>query len=125
MIGAIGASAGGWLSLGLGLTDAEKDYELEGEERTDIQAVVNMYGATDWWTESISSDAPPILTLHGSVDEITHAEAAYRLDKAARRVGARHDLVIVKDGRHSLRLLSDKWDYRPDVVQFFDRHLRQ
>ena len=124
-IGAIGASAGGWLSLGLGLTDAEKDCELEGEERTDIQAVVNMYGATDWWTESISSDAPPILTLHGSVDEITHVEAAYRLDKAARRVGARHDLVIVRDGRHSLRLLSDKWDYRPDVVQFFDRHLRQ
>ena len=43
-----------------------------------------MYGATDWWTESISSDAPPVLTLHGSVDEITHVEAAYRLDKAAR-----------------------------------------
>ena len=123
-IGAIGPSAGGWLALCLGLTAGDRDYDPEGGGRTDIQAVVNMYGTAEPWTESISSNAPPILTLHGSEDPINSPENAHAIDKAAKRVGANHRLIVVDGAFHSFKLMSDAWDHRSDVIQFFDTHLR-
>ena len=123
-IGAIGPSAGGWLALCLGLTAGDGDYDSEGGWRTDIQAVVNMYSPTEPWINSISADAPPILTLHGSEDDIVSPHQAHALDQAAKRVGAHHQLIVVDGAGHSLRLFSEKRDYRPDVIQFFDAHLK-
>ena len=123
-IGAIGASAGGWLALCLGLTAGNKDYDPEGDGRTDVRSVVNMYGTSDPWSESISSASPPILTLHGSEDEINPVRHAHALDEAASRVGANHQLILVDGAGHSLKLLSEKWDCRPDVTLFLDTHLK-
>ncbi len=123
-IGAIGASAGGWLALCLGLTAGDREYDPEGEGRTDVQAVVNMYSPTEPWTPLISPDTPPILTLHGSEDDIVSPRHAYALDKVATSVGANHQLIVVDGAGHSLRLFSEKWDYRPQVIQFFDTYLR-
>ena len=49
---------------------------------------------------------------------------AYQLDKAMRKAGVSHELIIVERGKHSLLLLSESGNFRGDVVRSFDTHLQ-
>jgi len=122
-----GASAGGHLSLMVGLTP--KAAKLG--PAVDVAAVVNVYGITDvedqiegpnqrdyavtWLPEQpgrrelarrlspmtyARRDAPAILTIHGDADDIVPYEHGYQLTKALREAGADAELISVHDGKH-------------------------
>jgi acetyl esterase/lipase len=61
-IGAMGESAGAYLSMMLGMLDPEDGMEGEGgwpDQPSKVQAVVSFYGPTDLRWESIATNAPP------------------------------------------------------------------
>jgi acetyl esterase/lipase len=140
-IAAMGDSAGGHLSLMLGLMDPKDDLEGDGGNpgfSSKVQAVVNKYGPTDMrvWrpvpepgkTEDLSGDLlmklvgtkdrsapavlqlspihyidandPPILTFHGSADNLVPVEQAKLLHEALKKAGVREKLVIVEGAGH-------------------------
>jgi acetyl esterase/lipase len=82
-IGVTGASAGGHLSLMLGLSDEESDLEGDGEhldQSSRVQAVVNVFGPTDMEACYTSSSVAWIfrLFLGGTPDQqaVTYSQAS-------------------------------------------------
>lgn len=158
-IGVTGGSAGGHLSLLVGLADAEAELEGEGghaDQSSRVQAVVNFFGPTEmsschekssvaWMLRlfmdgkpgevpatyekaspitHVSSDDPPVLTLHGDQDKLVPVEQAKKLDKAMKEAGVPHKLVILEGQGHGFggqvqeKAMEAMWN-------FFDKHLKQ
>jgi len=142
-VGAIGGSAGGTLSLWLALTAARDDLRPPGIAASvpvAVQAAVNMYGPTDFdlplpfatpahLVEDASpvhqarADAPPILTVQGTDDELASVEHARRLHEALERVGADSEVLFVPGGVHGMDLQPPQMDLRPAVLGFLRRAL--
>ena len=140
-IAAMGDSAGGHLSLMLGLMDPKDGLEGDGGNAgfsSKAQAVVNKYGPTDMrvWrpvpepgkTEDLSDDLlmklvgtkdknapavlalspihyidandPPILTFHGTADNLVPVEQAKLLHEALKKAGVKEKLVILDGAGH-------------------------
>jgi len=157
-IGVTGGSAGGHLSLLVGLTDARDELEGTGgnpDQSSRVQAVVNVYGPTemsscyetssvDWIfrlflggtpdeaaeryrkaspVTYVSSDDPPVLTLHGDTDALVPVEQARLLDEKMKAAGASHDLIVFEGQGHgfqgdaSIKAITAMWD-------FFAEHLK-
>lgn len=68
----------------------------------------------------VSPEDPPVLTLHGTRDELVPITQAESFDAAARRAGAGHLLIRVVNGGHGFEHPEGKRRER----QFFDLHLR-
>ena len=68
----------------------------------------------------LSPDDPPLLTVHGTADQLVPYVQAEELAAAARRAGVAHDLLPMQGFGHGLQ--SAEEDRR--VRAFFDRHLR-
>ncbi len=156
-IGVTGGSAGGHLSLLVGLTDANAKLEGEAgnlEQSSRVQAVVNVFGPTemtqceatssvDWifrlflggepeqaaatYSEAspltyVSSDDPPVLTLHGDQDKLVPIAQAKLLDEKMKAVGAQHRLIVFEGAGHGF---SGKFrqDSEQAMWDFFDLHL--
>lgn len=156
-IGATGASAGGHLSLMLGVMGSEDGLEGEGghaKQSSRVQCVVNWFGPTDLAQEFpenvrgllndfikgtpaekpdvvkqaspityLSKDDAPILTLHGTKDNIVPYSQATLLHKACKEIGLEHELITVEGGGHGwggeqVRKTLDQ------TIAFFDRHLK-
>ena len=157
-IGVIGTSAGGHLSLLVGLTDAKDG--LEGTAGDDapssrVQAVVNLFGPTDLVSQYegspdvrflieafcggtpqsaakqckqaspityLTKDDPPILTFHGTTDELVPVQQAKLLAKRCSTVGVPHTLVIFDgqghgfDEEHNQKMAEQSF-------KFFSKHL--
>jgi len=157
-IGVTGASAGGHLSLLIGLTDADPDFEGDGgnpERSSRVQAVVNFFGPTDAATcyqESVmpwifrlfmggtpgevpetyktaspithvSSDDPPVLTLHGDQDVLVPISQAKKLDEKMKQAGADHTLMVLPGQGHDF-VGEDQQKALRAMWAFFDRHLK-
>jgi acetyl esterase/lipase len=145
-IGAIGGSAGGMLALLAGMTASVGMLvppALAPSTRLDLQAIVNMYGPTDFSAPAMQAviptppdlvdrvspiayvrpNLPPILTLHGTADAIVPVAQAYRLDDALRNIGADHGLEVIDGAPHSFHLQPAQKDLRPLVFSFFARCL--
>jgi acetyl esterase/lipase len=146
LIGAVGGSAGGWLSLCLGFTSGDPGFDPADAVDTRINAVVNLYGSTDlvWYARKhgdldkkkeeelkkfsptywVTSNSPPVLTIHATNDKIVDIGHAYQLDKAMKKYNVSHELIVIEGGRHSFRLLSELGDFRDEVVRFLDNYLK-
>ncbi len=157
-IGVTGGSAGGHLSLLVGLTDAKSNLEGDGgnpEQSSRVQAVVNVFGPTEMaachsnsvvpWIfrlflggtpdetaetykvaspiTYVSSDDPPVLTLHGDRDALVPIAQATMLDEKMKAAGASHTLMIFEGqghgfrGEHARASMTATWN-------FFDQHLK-
>lgn len=68
----------------------------------------------------LSSDDPPILTFHGTMDGIVPVVQAEEFDAAARRAGSSHLLVLMVGAGHGF----DHPEEKRRSLQFLDRHLR-
>nr|ACH99848.1 organic solvent tolerent esterase [uncultured bacterium] len=134
-IGVTGESAGGHLSLPVGLKDAKAGLEGDAgnaEQSSRVQAVVNVFGPTDmeqcFKTSSVawifrlfmggtpeeaaetyrvaspityvSSDDPPVLTIHGDKDALVPIAQATMLDDKMKSAGAKHTLLLLKGQGH-------------------------
>lgn len=159
-IGVTGASAGGHLSLLVGLTDSNDG--LEGDlgnsgQSSRVQAVCNTFGPTELRVlfkstpavyglvkalcngtpeeqpqmylavspvTYVTKDDPPVLTLHGSADELVPVEQAEILDKALKAAGVPHELVILEGQGHGFG--GDAAKKADDAMwAFFDQHLKK
>ncbi|MDZ4688250.1 MAG: alpha/beta hydrolase [Planctomycetaceae bacterium] len=158
-IGVTGASAGGHLSLLIGLSSREDG--IDGNEgnlsqSTRVQAVVNIFGPTDLarcyetspgavgflkalcngTPESaaakyrsgspvtyVTSDDPPVLTLHGDKDALVPPEQATLLDARMKAAGAKHELKLLKDQGHGFNGDAAK-EANDATWAFFERYLK-
>ncbi len=142
-----GGSAGGHLSLMVGLTP--KSAKLG--KPTSIAAVINFYGITDvgdqlsganmrkyavtWLPEQegrydlarrvspmtyVRRSAPPVLTLHGDADQTVPYEHGVRLTKALRDAGADAELITVAGGKHGFPPEKMKELYA-DIFRFLEK----
>ena len=149
-IGTIGGSAGGHLAAMLGVTSPESGLDPTGpygEFSCRVQAVVDLYGPTDWFERrdlamfrKTRAEAPelyrqatpmthanknnaPILIIHGTADKTVEVAQSEKFAAALKKAGAEHQLVIVEGGPHSFHLQPKQQDLRPLVLGFFDKHL--
>ncbi|MBI3210162.1 MAG: alpha/beta hydrolase [Candidatus Solibacter usitatus] len=145
---ATGGSAGGHLSLMVGMTP--KSAKLGKPAK--VAAVVNFYGITDvgdqlggpnmrsyattWVPEKpgrlelarrvspmtyVRRDLPPILTLHGDADPTVPYEHGVMLTKALTKAKARTEMISVPKGRHGFP--KEKLDeLYPQIFAFLQRH---
>ena len=150
-LGAIGGSAGGHLAAMLAVTGPECGLEPTGyldEFPSRVQAAVNMYGPVDIenWRDIqvlrktraeapelykafsvltyITPDDSPILTIQGTVDDVTPMSQAEALASKMKEQGVPHRLEVVEGAGHSFDLQPDQADLRPLVFSFFDEQLR-
>lgn len=68
----------------------------------------------------LTSEDAPVLTLHGTRDELVPITQAESFDAAARRAGARHVMIRVVNGGHGF----DHPEQKRRERQFLDLHLR-
>jgi acetyl esterase/lipase len=122
-----GGSAGGHLALLTGMLK-EGDLLCEGKLKArnagDVAAIVNWYGVTDfeinphpieWFGEDIDlneyvktlspinyvrKDGPPILTIHGTLDEAVPVKQALNLHEKLREAGIQEQLVLIQNKKH-------------------------
>ncbi len=128
-IGAIGGSAGGNLSLMLGVSHHSNDFDIDGIGDTSVQAVINLYGPTTRPPELkvvdyITKDCPPILSLHGTDDQTVDIDNLHALDAALEKAHIDHQSIIVEGAPHTFNLISDWGDYSSTALAFFDKHLK-
>lgn len=157
-IGVTGESAGGHLSLLVGLTDAKADLEGSGgnpDQSSRVHAVVNVFGPTDmakcYETSSVawifrlfmggtpdevpavyqaaspvtyvSSDDPPVLTIHGDKDALVPIAQARLLDEKVKAAGAEHTLLLLKGQGHGFQGPA-KQKATDALWDFFEKHLK-
>ena len=145
---ATGSSAGGHLSLMLGMTPGSANLGPPAR----VAAVVNFCGiadvadllegknqrawAAEWVPEQqdrhrlavrvspityVRKDLPPILTLHGDADEVVPYNQSVKLTEALRASGATTEMVTVPEGGH--RFADEKLiELYPQIFEFLKRH---
>jgi acetyl esterase/lipase len=150
-IGIIGGSAGGHLAALVAGTRAADGLDPTGpyaEFSCRVQCAVDLYGPIDLLsyrdlpllgktrkeapqlyraaspTTYADRSNPPILILHGTADKSVDVEQFRRFSAALRKVGARHELVLVEGAPHTFHLQPRQRDLRPLVLGFFNKHLR-
>jgi iduronate 2-sulfatase len=151
-IGAIGGSAGGHLVAMLAVTEASDKLEPSGpykEFSSRIQAVVPMYGVHDIPTLArgrenslsdadadaelcrlaspvtyITPDDPPALILHGTKDALVPVEQSQILYARLQAAKVSTELIVIDGAPHSFHLQPAQRDLRPNVIDFFDQHLK-
>ncbi len=122
-----GGSAGGHLALLTGMLK-EGDLLCEGKliarDAGDVAAIVNWYGVADfeinphpmeWFGEGIDLNeyvktlspinydrkgGPPVLTVHGTLDEAVPVKQAVDLHEKLREAGIHEQLVLIQNKKH-------------------------
>jgi dipeptidyl aminopeptidase/acylaminoacyl peptidase len=74
--------------------------------------------------KQLSKDDPPMLILHGTADKTTPLEQSTRFHEAALAAGVQSELIVIEDAPHSFHLQPKQRDLRPEVIGFFDKHLK-
>lgn len=145
-IALIGGSAGGHLAMMAGFNNKSQLNECESNTSGKVQAVVNLYGPVDLTTpyararpeitnflgktwevapelfvESspktyISSDDPPTLTFHGTIDSLVPVSQADSLDSWMKQAGVIHEYHRLKGWPHAM-------DLALKVNQYCQHHL--
>jgi acetyl esterase/lipase len=72
----------------------------------------------------IRKSSPPTLTLHGVGDTVVDRAQSEELDRALTAAGAESIRIMVPGANHAWPLKTSQFDHIPDVIKFFDRHLK-
>ena len=151
-LGVYGGSAGGHLSLMLGLASDDGVMDSSDEIlRTParVAAVVAYYPPVDLRTivgpserfpaldfsedqaASISpilfasSDDPPTLLIHGDADMLVNVQNSEVMFDALQGKRVESELIIIPGGDHGFRLTADRERAQQAMVEWFDQHLRK
>ena len=151
-LGVYGGSAGGHLSLMLGL--ASDDGVMDSSDEimrapARVAAVVAYYPPVDLrpivgpserfpaldfaedQAASISpilfasSDDPPTLLIHGDADMLVNVQNSEVMFEALQGKRVESELIIIPGGDHGFRLTADRERAQQAMVEWFDRHLRE
>ena len=148
-LGMFGFSAGGQLSLSLGMTD-DAGKPLEGEERSEIAAIAVSFPVSDLRgigspenplrkgipalriTESqaeacspillVRPHVPPTLVIHGTRDRFIPLVSSERLRDSLTQAGVDNELVVIPDGDHGFDSQGNREMFAA-IVRWFDAHL--
>ena len=151
-LGVFGGSAGGHLSLMLGLGSDDgvmgsNDEILRTAARVaavvayyppvDLRAIVGpseRFPALDFAEEKAASispilfaspDDPPTLLIHGDADMLVNVRNSEVMFEALQGEGVESELIIIPGGDHGFRLPADRERAQQAMVEWFDRHLRR
>lgn len=149
-LGVMGLSAGGHLSLMLGLTSDQGSESAEDPiERVSnrVQAVVAYCPLSDLTEivsdesenpvlrfdiklsaenspiEFVSKDDPPVLLLHGDQDEVVPIDHSRRMHAALTEIEAVVDFEVIEGAGHSFHEEDDRNRVEKLTVDFFKKHL--
>ncbi len=149
-IGVMGLSAGGHLSLMLGLTGDDGSESAEDPlERVSnrVQAVVAYYPVVDLKElvsdesdypalrfdsslsaenspiEFVSRDDPPVLLLHGDQDEVVPIDHSRRMYAALTEIESVVEFEVIEGAGHSFHEEDDRNRVEKLTVDFFSKHL--
>ena len=151
-LGVYGGSAGGHLSLMLGL--ASDDGVMDSSDEimrapARVAAVVAYYPPVDLrpivgpserfpaldfaedQAASISpilfasSDDPPTLLIHGDADMLVNVQNSEVMFEALQEKRVESELIIIPGGDHGFRLIADRERAQEAMVEWFDQHLRK
>ena len=136
-VGVTGGSAGGHLSLMLGL-DGDADGRVAAVvayfppvDLTDIVGPSERFPALDFPPAQAadvspvrfaSADDPPVLLIHGDQDELVPLVHSERMHAALQAAGATSELIVIEGARHGFRG-ADQRRARQATVAFFEKHL--
>ena len=151
-LGVFGGSAGGHLSLMLGLASDDgvmdsNDEILRTPARVaavvayyppvDLRAIVGpseRFPALDFSEEQAASispvlfaspDDPPTLLIHGDADMLVNVGNSEVMFEALQGKRVESELIIISGGDHGFRLTADRERAQQAMVEWFDRHLRR
>lgn len=149
-LGAYGGSAGGHLSLMLGLDPDAGDAQARDEilrGSSGLAAVVALFPPVDLrgWTGPskdfpaldfdaelapsvspilfVSSDDPPTLLIHGDADKLVPISHSQRLHAALKEAGVTTDFVTIPGGTHGFTNPEHSRQATELMVAWFERHL--
>lgn len=130
-VATVGGSAGGHLVMMNAFTNPPEKMDTDSLS-SNVQAIVNFYGPTDLTTDYakgntsvsaligksyadapakykdasplffVSKNVPPILTFHGTLDELVPFEQANRLHTALQKAGATSDYHLLEGWPHTM-----------------------
>ena len=136
-LGVHGGSAGGHLSLMLGL-DAEGENRLQAVvayfppvDLADVVGPSERFPALDFDPELaadvspinfVSADDPPVLLIHGDQDELVSISHSERLHAALDEAGVANELVVIEGAAHGFRGEAQQ-TARAATAEFFQAHL--
>jgi acetyl esterase/lipase len=148
-IGTIGGSAGGHLATMLALTGPDAKLDPAGpygEYSCRVRCAVDLYGpaeltkptamiagtpeqAPDLYKQAspithATKDDPPVLILHGTADKTVPYQQSELLASVLKKVGIKHELMLIEGAPHTFHLQPKQQDLRPVVLGFFDQHLK-
>jgi acetyl esterase/lipase len=149
-IGVTGGSAGGHLSLMLGMSgDAGDPSANDPVQRASdrVQAVVSFFApvdlgvmvgasrnfpALDFAKEDaakvspigfVSADDPPTLLVHGDKDELVPISNSTALLEALKSVNVESELIVIEGGEHGFSHPEDVRRSQAAMVAWFEKHL--
>lgn len=149
-IGVMGLSAGGHLSLMLGLSsDDGSESSDDPIERVSnrVQAVVAYFPVVDLKEivsddsdfpalrfdpklapenspiEFVSKDDPPVLLIHGDQDEVVPIDHSRRMHAALNEIESVVDFEVIEGAGHSFHEEDDRNRVEKLTVDFFNKHL--
>jgi acetyl esterase/lipase len=74
----------------------------------------------------LSADDPPILAIHGTVDELVPYAQALLLMEACNKLGIEASLITIPGGGHGSGGKPQDWlAANAKIIEFFDKHLKQ
>lgn len=151
-LGVYGGSAGGHLSLMLGLDADEGDPEAQDKilrESSRVAAVVayyppvdlrpsvrgplvDRYPALDFEKELapdvspllfVSEDDPPVLLIHGDADDLVPVSASESIYAEFQKMNVTSKLLIIEGGDHGFRDPEHRQEANAELVAWFEEHL--
>ncbi len=72
----------------------------------------------------VDENSPPTLILHGTNDNVVDRDQSKELYEKLLTVGVDSELQMIKNAKHAWPLKTDNFDLRPQVMAFFDKHLK-
>ena len=143
-IGAVGGSSGGYLVSMLGLLDGKGDPDDEdpiNRVSAKVQTVLARAPVTDFARmdpdaeraaeaspiDFVSRDDPPVLLLHGDVDETVPFEQSAVLQAALQQAGVATHLITIPNAGHGPTFPGavNPPDYIGAMIDWFDGHLKK
>ena len=101
-------------------TDELKEHGLFSKNRQQAPAL--------WRNASpvthVDKNSPPTLIFHGTKDTVVDRDQSKELYEKLQEAGVESELQMIKNARHAWPLKTDKFDLRPQVLAFFDKHLK-
>ena len=72
----------------------------------------------------ITKNSPPTLIIHGTKDTTVDREQSAELVRKLTAAGVENRLITVPGATHAFAIKTKEFDLRPEVLAFFDRHLK-